>query len=80
VADLTLDKELLQDVGFSAPSTFGGVIPTPTLDRIAGLGLRYDRFHTTALCSQTRAALLTGRNPDCCFQRPLCPIHIGAKM
>jgi len=53
---------MTDDVGFSAPSTFGGVIPTPTLDRIAGMGLRYTRFHTTALCSPTRAALLTGRN------------------
>jgi arylsulfatase A-like enzyme len=53
---------MTDDVGFSAPSTFGGVIPTPTLDRIAQTGLRYTAFHTTALCSPTRAALLTGRN------------------
>jgi arylsulfatase len=53
---------MTDDVGFSAPSTFGGVIPTPTLDRVANMGLRYTRFHTTALCSPTRAALLTGRN------------------
>ena len=53
---------MTDDVGFAAPSTFGGVIPTPTLDRIANMGLRYNRFHTTALCSPTRAALLTGRN------------------
>jgi len=53
---------LTDDVGFSAPSTFGGVIPTPALDRIAQDGLRYTMFHTTALCSPTRAALLTGRN------------------
>jgi arylsulfatase len=53
---------MTDDVGFSAPSTFGGVIPTPTLDRIANMGLRYTRFHITALCSPTRAALLTGRN------------------
>ena len=53
---------MTDDVGFSAPSTFGGVIPTPALDRIANMGLRYTRFHTTALCSPTRAALLTGRN------------------
>jgi arylsulfatase len=53
---------MTDDVGFSAPSTFGGVIPTPALDRIGNLGLRYTRFHTTALCSPTRAALLTGRN------------------
>ena len=53
---------LTDDVGFGAPSTFGGVIPTPTLDRIANDGLRYTNFHTTALCSPTRAALITGRN------------------
>jgi arylsulfatase A-like enzyme len=53
---------MTDDVGFSAPSTFGGVIPTPTLDELAAEGLRYTRFHTTALCSPTRAALLTGRN------------------
>ena len=53
---------MTDDVGFSAPSTFGGLIPTPALDRVAKLGLRYTRFHTTALCSPTRAALLTGRN------------------
>jgi arylsulfatase len=53
---------LTDDVGFGAPSTFGGIIPTPTLDRIASMGLRYSNFHTTALCSPTRAALITGRN------------------
>ena len=53
---------LTDDVGFGAPSTFGGVIPTPALDRVAQAGLRYTQFHTTALCSPTRAALLTGRN------------------
>jgi arylsulfatase len=53
---------MTDDVGFSAPSTFGGVIPTPALDRVAQMGLHYTRFHTTALCSPTRAALLTGRN------------------
>jgi arylsulfatase len=53
---------MTDDVGFSAPSTFGGVIPTPTLDRIAANGLRYTNFHTTSLCSPTRAALITGRN------------------
>jgi arylsulfatase A-like enzyme len=53
---------MTDDVGFGAPSTFGGVIPTPSMDRIARMGLRYTRFHTTALCSPTRAALLTGRN------------------
>ena len=53
---------MVDDEGFSAPSTFGGVIPTPAMDRVANSGLRYTRFHTTALCSPTRAALLTGRN------------------
>jgi arylsulfatase A-like enzyme len=53
---------ITDDVGFGAPSTFGGVIPTPALDRIAKEGLRYTQFHSTALCSPTRAALITGRN------------------
>lgn len=53
---------LTDDVGFGAPSTFGGIIPTPALDQIAEAGLRYTQFHTTALCSPSRAALLTGRN------------------
>src|SRR6476620_6839986 len=50
------------DQGFGAPSTFGGVIPTPAMDRIAKSGLRYTNFHSTSLCSPTRAALITGRN------------------
>ena len=53
---------MTDDVGFGAPSTFGGTIPTPALDKIAQLGLRYTQFHSTALCSPTRAALITGRN------------------
>jgi len=53
---------MTDDSGYGVPSTFGGVIPTPTLDRIANQGLRYTNFHSTALCSPTRAALLTGRN------------------
>ncbi len=53
---------MTDDVGFAASSTFGGPIPTPTFDRLAAHGLRYNEFHTTALCSPTRAALLTGRN------------------
>jgi arylsulfatase A-like enzyme len=53
---------LLDDVGFAASSTFGGPVNTPTADRLAAGGLRYNRFHTTALCSPTRAALLSGRN------------------
>ena len=53
---------LTDDVGFGAASTFGGPIPTPTLDELAARGLKYNRFHTTALCSPTRAALITGRD------------------
>jgi len=53
---------LLDDVGFGMCSTFGGPVPTPNMDKLAKRGLRYTRFHTTALCSPTRAALLTGRN------------------
>lgn len=53
---------LLDDQGYGQSGTFGGLIPTPTLDRLAAGGLRYTRFHVTALCSPTRAALLTGRN------------------
>ena len=53
---------LLDDVGFGTCSTFGGPVPTPALDRVARQGLRYNQFHTTALCSPTRASLMTGRN------------------
>lgn len=53
---------LIDDIGFGHPGTFGGQVPMPTLDRLANEGLRYNRFHTTALCSPTRTALLTGRN------------------
>ncbi len=53
---------LLDDVGFGASSAFGGPCETPIAERLAGEGLKYNRFHTTALCSPTRAALLTGRN------------------
>jgi len=53
---------LIDDLGFGATSAFGGPIPTPTLDRLAENGLRYTHFHTTALCSPTRAALKSGRN------------------
>jgi arylsulfatase A-like enzyme len=53
---------LIDDVGYGQFSTFGGQTPTPALDRLAAEGLRYTQFHTTALCSPTRAALLTGRN------------------
>lgn len=53
---------MTDDVGFAASSTFGGGVPTPTFDHLADDGLRYANFHTTALCSPSRAALLTGRN------------------
>jgi arylsulfatase len=53
---------LLDDAGFGQFSTFGGGVPSPTMDRLAAEGLRYNAFHTTALCSPTRAALITGRN------------------
>ena len=53
---------LIDDVGFGASSAFGGPVETPTAERLASNGLKYNRFHTTALCSPTRAALLTGRN------------------
>ncbi len=57
---------LLDDVGFGMCSTFGGPVPTPHMDKLAKNGLAYTRFHTTALCSPTRAALLTGRNHHSC--------------
>jgi arylsulfatase len=53
---------MLDDAGFGQPSTFGGEIETPTLSRLADEGISYNRFHTTAMCSPTRAALMTGRN------------------
>jgi len=53
---------MTDDQGYGVNGTFGGVIPTPSLDRIANAGLRYTQFHSTALCSPTRAALITGRN------------------
>ena len=54
---------LIDDLGFGATSTFGGPIPTPTLDELAQAGVRYNNFHTTALCSPTRVALKSGRSP-----------------
>lgn len=53
---------MMDDVGFGATSAFGGAVPTPALDRLAANGLRYNNFHTTGICSPSRAALLTGRN------------------
>ena len=68
---------LTDDVGFGASSTFGGPIPTPTMDRIANNGLRFNRFHTTALCSPTRAALLTGRNHHSVATGGIMEIGVG---
>ena len=68
---------LLDDVGFGAPCTFGGPVPTPALDRVARAGLRYNQFHTTALCSPTRAALLTGRNHHSAHMGAICEIAYG---
>ena len=53
---------MTDDQGYGVSGTFGGVIPTPTMDRIAQMGLRYTQFHSTALCSPSRAAIITGRN------------------
>jgi hypothetical protein len=53
---------MTDDSGYGVPSTFGGVIPTPALDRLADNGLRYTNFHSTAVCSATRAGVITGRN------------------
>src|SRR5262245_30141489 len=53
---------MTDDQGYGVSGTFGGVVPTPAMDRVAKAGLRYTQFHSTALCSPTRAALITGRN------------------
>jgi arylsulfatase A-like enzyme len=68
---------LTDDVGFGASSTFGGPIPTATFDRLAQSGLRYTQFHTTALCSPTRAALLTGRNHHSCASGVIMELGTG---
>ena len=68
---------LLDDVGFGAPGTFGGPINTPVLDSLAKNGLRYNQFHTTALCSPTRAALLTGRNHHSVHTGPIMEAGTG---
>jgi Sulfatase len=53
---------MTDDQGYGVSGTFGGIIPTPAMDHIARMGIRYTQFHSTALCSPTRAALITGRN------------------
>jgi hypothetical protein len=65
---------LLDDVGFASSSAFGGVISTPTAERLAKGGLKFNRFHTTALCSPTRQALLTGRNHHSVNMGGICEI------
>lgn len=68
---------LLDDTGFSHLSSYGSVIPTPNFDRLANRGLRYTNFHTTALCSPTRACLLTGRNHHSVGMRALSNFDTG---
>ena len=69
---------LLDDVGFAASSAFGGAIHTPTAERLANNGLKFTRFHTTALCSPTRQALLTGRNHHSVNMGGICEIATAA--
>ncbi len=69
---------LLDDVGFAASSVFGGAINTPTAERLAQQGLSFNRFHTTALCSPTRQALLTGRNHHSVNMGGICEIATSA--
>ena len=69
---------LLDDVGFGASSAFGGPCSTPTAERLARGGLKYNRFHTTALCSPTRAALLTGRNHHTVGMGAVADVATGA--
>ena len=69
---------LLDDVGFAASSAFGGAINTPTAERLAKTGLKFNRFHTTALCSPTRQALLTGRNHHSVNMGSVCELATSA--
>src|SRR3954469_17213067 len=69
---------LIDDAGFAASSAFGGPINTPTAERLAGTGLKYTRFHTTALCSPTRQALLTGRNHHSVNMGGICELATSA--
>ena len=69
---------LIDDAGFAASSVFGGPINTPTAERLAKAGLRFNRFHTTALCSPTRQALLTGRNHHSVNMGGICEIATSA--
>jgi arylsulfatase A-like enzyme len=69
---------LIDDCGFGATSAFGGPVPTPNADKLAANGLRFNRFHTTALCSPTRQALLTGRNHHSVNMGGICEIATSA--
>jgi arylsulfatase A-like enzyme len=69
---------LLDDVGFAASSAFGGPCQTPNFAKLAASGLKYNRFHTTALCSPTRQALLTGRNHHSVNMGGICEIATSA--
>jgi arylsulfatase A-like enzyme len=69
---------LLDDVGFAASSAFGGAISTPTAERLAKDGLKFNRFHTTALCSPTRQAMLTGRNHHSVNMGSVCELATSA--
>jgi arylsulfatase len=69
---------LIDDCGFGASSAFGGPIPTPNAERLAANGLKFNRFHTTALCSPTRQALLTGRNHHSVNMGGICEIATSA--
>jgi arylsulfatase len=69
---------LIDDAGFAASSAFGGVIDTPTAEALAKKGLKYNRFHTTALCSPTRQALLTGRNHHSVNMGGICELATSA--
>src|SRR6202045_270002 len=68
---------MTDDQGYGVSGTFGGVIPTPAMDRIAQMGLRYTQFHSTALCSPTRAALITGRNHHSVAYGVICELSTG---
>ena len=69
---------LLDDVGFGASSAFGGLIETPNFEKLANNGIRYTNFHTTGICSPTRAALLTGRNHHSVAMGHHAELGIGA--
>src|SRR5262249_39043857 len=69
---------LIDDAGFGSSSAFGGPCHTPTAERLAASGLKYNRFHTTALCSPTRQALLTGRNHHSVNMAAICETATSA--